>query len=289
MRKGMSWLSGISFLAVVLAGCSGTDGSPADDPLADGAAELELEATASTGVIRGIVVTEAIQPIEGATVTLKGAQTGETKTNEGGAFGFDDLAPGTYFLIIHKLGHTDSQQSAEVVAGVADPAIIKVLLVANLGELPSYDMFHFAGFLECNVVVVIVFFPCAIPFVGPVGNDNFDEAYNLTGNVSWIHTSLVWEPTQPVGTELYMNVGTPETEIVGYAGGPSPITVDVSGGDLEEFQGNAVVIEVSGNGEQGIAGAELQQSFDAYIVVFHNFLPPEGYAYHSDGDPVLPQ
>jgi hypothetical protein len=293
MRKSLAWVSAASLLALLLAGCSADDtpeSADADELFEEGAGELELAATATTGVIRGVVVDEAIRPLAGAKVTLKGETTGEAVTGETGVFGFDDLAAGTYFLTIHKQGYADTQQSAEVVAGVAEPDVVKVLLTAQPGTLASFEVYHFAGFLECNVVIPFFFFPCDLPVYGPVGNDNFDEAFNVTGNVSWIHTSLVWKPTQPVGTELYMNVGTPDTEIVGYTGGPSPQVVDIGDeDDLEQFTDSAVVIEVSGNGEQGLAGAELQQGFDAYIVLFHNFTPPEGYAYHSDGDPVPPQ
>jgi hypothetical protein len=294
MRTWTALAAAALFALVTLAGCAGKAPAPPADSIASGAQQLDLQATATTGVIRGVVVDDAIRPIDNATVTLQGTPPQTTKTNNLGAFGFDGLAAGSYFVQVHKRGFQDTQSSADVVAGVKDPAVVKILLAVKPGSLPSYDVFHFAGFLECNFVIPFFFFPCEVPGTPasnpmPVGNDDFSATYNMTGNISWIHTSLIWQPTEAVGTELYMNIGTPQTEIVGYTGGPSPQVVDVSGKDLDQFQNGALVIEVSGNGEQGLAGAEVEQGFDAYIVVFHNFEPPAGYAFYKDGEPTPPQ
>lgn len=294
--KALPAFAAACFLAASLAGCAGKTAAPSDS-LASNADNLDLQATATTGVLRGVVVDDAIRPIANATVTLKSGTPQETRTNALGAFGFDGLAAGTYFIAVHKRGYRDTQQSAEVVAGEAEPKVLKVLLPANPSELPSYDVYHFAGFLECNVALPLVFIPCQNPATGdPIGNDNFEATYNLTGNITFIHVSLIWQATEPVGTELYYNVfpkpGDDSTTCDPgcWTGGPSPLLLDIDSSKTQPFQDSGTVsIDVSGNGEQGLAGAELQQSFDAYIVVFHNFTPPEGYSYAADGDPVPPQ
>jgi len=101
---------------------------------------------------------------------------------------------------------------------------------------------------------------------------------------------VVWEPTQPFGTELYFNLLEPNGyTIVAFNGGVSPLTADANETVLQPLNAaHTVGIEVAGNGEQGVAGVNLQQSFDAYVVVFHNFTPPEGYAFWRDGNPRLP-
>jgi hypothetical protein len=83
--------------AALLAGCSGSNPSDksSTEPTFD---DLGLQATSSTGVIRGVVVDDAIRPVAGATVSLTGESTGETVSTAAGTFGFDALAPGTYFL-----------------------------------------------------------------------------------------------------------------------------------------------------------------------------------------------
>jgi len=275
--------------ATLLAGCSGKAATDSNS-LDQAAKDLDVQATATTGVIRGVVVDTAVRPVAGVHVmTQNGGKTYQANTTAAGAFGFEGLPAGTYFLKTHKPGYADTQTSADVVAGVSDPAITKIQVAADASTQPSFDVFHFKGFLECNVAIPFFFFPCVNPVTGQeIGNDQFSATYNVTGNVTWVHTSLVWTPTEPVGTELYMNVGTPQTEIVGYTGGPSPQVVDISGKDAAQFQDGRLVLEVSGNGEQGLAGAELEQDFDAYTVIFHGFAPPAGYSYWHDGEPVPP-
>src|SRR5687767_10257567 len=92
-----------TLLPTALPGGSGGGGDSEDPAAGVDFDELELEATATTGVIRGIVVDEAIRPVAGAEVgtTLPdGAGARNTTSADDGAFGFDGLPPGTYFLTI---------------------------------------------------------------------------------------------------------------------------------------------------------------------------------------------
>lgn len=280
--------------AVAFAGCSGGGGG---DPEADPTEGLGLEATDTTGVIRGVVVNQAIVPLEGVVVRIASLGMDAT-TNELGAFGFEGLEPGDYFLEASKPRYNRIQQSATVVAGESDPKIVRIQLAEDPSSRPTYELFQFDGYLECNVVAVIYYFPCRNPMTGePIGNDQFSAAFDIAGNVSFVHASMLWDPSQPVGTELYMNVGTPKVEIVGYTGGPSPQVVDISDDEngTEDFNDEKVVVfGVSGNGESGggtvpaLVGAEYHQQFSIYLVVFHGFKPPEGYAFYKDGTPVIP-
>src|SRR5688500_16195818 len=132
----MRILAAAALLAVsLLAGCSSpSGGSPSEDgPTFD---DLGLQATSSTGVIRGVVVDDAIRPIAGAKVTLLGEAPKDAVTTDQGTFGFDGLPAATYFLKVHKVGFADAQQSADVVAGVADPPIVKVQLLADATTMP---------------------------------------------------------------------------------------------------------------------------------------------------------
>src|SRR5687768_18580677 len=67
------WVTAVSALILTaLAGCSGGDGGkPA--PIEDDTdfQDLDLAATATTGIIRGLVVDEAIRPLGGAKIGLK--------------------------------------------------------------------------------------------------------------------------------------------------------------------------------------------------------------------------
>ena len=114
-------------LVPLLAGCA-DEAAPEVDDFAQNL-DQELQATEDTGIIRGVVVDFAIVPVADATVTLTGLDR-STQTNEAGAFGFDGLEPGTYFLEISKLGYNSTQASTDVEAGTDTPPVVKVRLEA---------------------------------------------------------------------------------------------------------------------------------------------------------------
>jgi hypothetical protein len=288
-------LTVLTLASIALAGCSGGGGGDkaGDDPTED----LGLEATDTTGVIRGVVVNEAIVPIPGVVVTL--LSTGQTaESNDLGAFGFEGLEPGSYFLTASKPGFKPVQQSADVEAGVEDPKVVRVMMLADPTTLPTYEVFHFQGYLQCSLIAGTpvtggVFMPCDIPFYGPVGSDKSYTTFAMNGNATWIHVSLVWTPTQAVGQNLYFNVldNYGDYNVPAYNGGPSPLTGDANAEAIAESKINEqgeFGFEVAVFGEAGFVGASVNQGFDAYIVVFHGFEPPEGYAYHLDGEPTIP-
>jgi hypothetical protein len=279
----------LALATALLAGCSGKGGAGAE---ADPTADLGLEATKTTGVIRGVVVDQAIAPVAGVLVSLSGG--GNATTNADGAFGFEGLEPGTYFLTAHKPGFADVQQSADVAAGVAEPPVVKVQMAADVSTLPTFDVFSFHGYLECSFVIPGFFVPCE-----GVGNDHNAATFAINGEATFIHVSLVWEPTQAFGRNLYFNVldNYDDYNVPTWNGGPSPLFGDANAtaiGDSRINEQQGFTFEVSSDGEgvpgvaPGLVGASLQQAFDAYVVVFHGFAPPEGYNYVEDGEPQPP-
>ena len=278
----------LALATALLAGCSGKDPAPDADPTSG----LGLEATKTTGVIRGVVVDQAIVPIPGVVVSLSGG--GNATTNADGAFGFEGLAPGTYFLTAHKPGFADVQQGTDVEAGVAEPPVVKILMTADVSTLPTYEVFSFHGYLECSFVIPGFFVPCE-----GVGNDRNVATFAIAGDATFVHVTLVWEPTQAFGRNLYFNVldNYDDYNTPTWNGGPSPLygnanATAIAGSKINEQQ--EFTIEVSSDGEgvpgvaSGLVGASLQQAFDAYVVVFHGFEPPEDYSYYEDGEPQVP-
>ncbi|MFA5943481.1 MAG: carboxypeptidase-like regulatory domain-containing protein [Candidatus Thermoplasmatota archaeon] len=128
--------------ATVLAGCSKGSDSTDDSGDAPG-----LDVTPTTGGIRGIVVDQAIVPVAEATVVISGGQN--TTTDAEGLFNFTGLQPGDYLLSVGKPGFTGVQASATVVAGVAAPPIVKVLLERLSTAQPYLDFYKLDGFYEC--------------------------------------------------------------------------------------------------------------------------------------------
>ena len=298
----MRLLSLLTLAALTVAGCSGGGGRKADDPTE----ELGLEATDTTGVIRGVVVDEGIRPLAGVTIALRATQLTAT-TNEEGAFGFEDLEPGTYFLEASKAGFKAVQQSTEVEAGVSQPPIVRVLLAADPTSLPSYEVFHFQGYLECSLLTGPFFWPCQNYATGEnIGNENSYAEYQVAGNLTYLHVSMVWEPTQAFGRNLYFNVldNYDEYQVAVFNGGPSPLFGNANASAIAQTDINEqgyFAFEAASDGEQAEvpdnpvtgpgsigAGASLRQAFDAFIVAFYGFEPPAGYSYLEHGEPEIP-
>ena len=139
-------------LLTTLAGCA-DEKATSDDPDEAIFADEDLpDVTDTTGGIRGLVVNEAIQPVEGATVALlSGGVSDQTDTTDGqGRFTFSGLQPGTYFLEVTHPLHDDVQQSVDVVAGVEQPPIAKVQLQRLFAGEPYVVTFPDQGFFTCS-------------------------------------------------------------------------------------------------------------------------------------------
>src|SRR5688572_5239098 len=97
MRR-VAWVA----LLVALAGCSGGEPASDDTPSAgdDIQDDYNVEPTATTGVLLGVVVDEAIRPVKDVKVAINLADgTPVTKTSdEEGRFAFGDLDPGVYLI-----------------------------------------------------------------------------------------------------------------------------------------------------------------------------------------------
>ncbi len=230
--------------AVALAGCSGGE-APA--PEAD-FQDIGLEATKETGVLRGVVFDAAVTPIPGVAVTAKGPgdETRTTETNEAGLFGLDGLAPGTWFVTAEKPGFVKAQTGVEVVAGVSDPPITKLLLERDPALAPYIQSLVFVGFIECSFSVVLL----RAAACSGVGNDQFLEEYTLDQPPAWLQSEMVWESTQSLGNEMQLSITDFSTDLqtrVNASAGPSPQYITVNETMAREFRfgvNNTVVLRV---------------------------------------------
>lgn len=127
-----------------LAGCS-------EAPEADLGDAPGLEVTDSTGGIRGVVVDDRIRPVADASVkvTGPGVERGTT-TDAEGRFAVTALAPGSYFVTVSSPVHREVQSSAEVVAGVEDPPLVRVQLERLFTQDPYSVQVVREGFFECS-------------------------------------------------------------------------------------------------------------------------------------------
>ena len=297
-------------LVFLLAGCSDSSSGGESEtalPPAD-FEEFDLVATSTTGVIRGIVVDEAIRPVANASVTLTpGDKT--TATTDAGTFGFDALEPGTYFLRVSRTGYNATQVSTEVVAGTAEPPIVKVLLVANAQQTPYVEVYSFTAFMTCGFSVIAT----------SVGCDTFEETASAFGDriyfpiqftslPTWIQGELVWQHTQAAGgMAIWQLAGCADTntDAAGshYCDGPpsqeSPALTFVGTDLILENENSMLSDGVQFNLFGGPmkecnvvfygCGVTLNQRYEVYAHVFYNWVPAEGWRFTADGEPQLPQ
>ena len=298
----MRSLAIVALLAgALLAGCTGS-GNGSDQASDSGPTfdDLGLEATDSTGVIRGVVVDDAIRPVAGARVSLNGEVAREGVSTDAGTFGFDGLPAGTYFLSVSKVGFFPAQQSAEVVAGVAEPGIVKVQLLADPEGQPFVETFVYEGFIECTTSVVVL---CGAPNLlleDNITNDRFTWDQSFSDGAQFVQSELIWESTQALSPALYFEMealngecDTSGETFLGSAEGPSPVLATIDQETIEEHElGTACPIYYSifaGDATSGAVpvgvGATVEQRFAMYIHVFHGYQPPEGWRF-SSGEPI---
>lgn len=287
---------------VPLAGCATPEETA--EPVIPAVEALELEATETTGVIRGLVVDEAIRPLVGAEVSLRGASEGVTTTTEEGAFGFDGLEPGTYFIKVSKVGFSDLQLSADVVAGVAEPAPVKAILPRLAGYLPYFSVRVFDGFIECTTSFLVL---CGLPnlLTGTnYTNDRFTWTWFFEPNATLMQAEMVWESTQSLSPTLYFEMepsGDCDDGFFNRTEGPSPIYATLNATQIEEgpldLECGIYFSLFSGHNEPlprqpvtgwGI-GVTAQQRFTMYAHTFYDFLPPPGWRFTADGEPTIPE
>ncbi len=300
------WVA-LAMVVVLVAGCS-------DKPDAQSQAtgdeqaptDYGVEATSTTGVIRGYVVDEAIRPLANVSVTL--VALNKTKaTGDDGAFGFDGLEPGTYFIAASKQGYHSVQTSTEVVAGESEPPIVKVNLVAVPGQQPYVEAFSTQAYITCGVAVVATSVGCStFPDVGRQLGDNVYFPFEFTQLPKWTQGELVWEQTQPAGGAMIWEIvdpnypGTPQPHTGYRETAASPALAYINTTLLEENQewvvgdGNGVLYRIFAGPHPACTGVgfgcglTLQQQMTAYVHNFFNFAPPEGWRFTVDGDPVVP-
>ena len=302
---GARALATLPLLMVALAGCSGGEEPPADELTPADFEELELQATETKGLVRGVVVDDAIRPIAGAQIDLRGGETTKsTESSADGLFGFDGLDPGTYFLQVSRLGFKTTQVSAEVVAGVAEPPITRVLLVADLSFVaPYYEQYIFEGFMECSAGGAAgggyVYLNACSASNEAFPNDKTFESYVLGGYPAWVQSEMIWESTQAVSTSMAHNFAYPSAGATdGWqdqsAEGPSPLlnTMDnvtakeyLEGEEFEEGDNLTLSMRIFTRATDGTGPAlTFQQRFTVYTTVFYGYLPPEGWTLRETGE-----
>lgn len=239
-RMRAAW-NGLAILLVALAGCNDaptTAGPPAG-------------ATATTGILHGIVLDDVLRPLAGVHVNATfGDQSWNASTSEDGRFRFTGLAPGTYFVEASKPQYGRHQVAAVVLAGVEEPPLQRLQLAFEVAARPFATLYKHEGYHECgmnamrvcsNVNILTWIVVCGQSggalCPGNVTGDRSLFFQDIDGPPSFIQAELVWDATLPTGTELsFLLGGGTEDELKGgvalpaynYTSGPSPLMARVS-------------------------------------------------------------
>lgn len=267
--------------ATVLAGCADEPAPAPVDP--DDEKFGELDVTEDTGAIRGLVLDPTIVPIEGARIALIG-ESKETVSDAEGAFAFDALEPGTYFMEISKVGYESAQQSALVVAGEERPDIVKVRLVPDPESLPLVDTQSWTGYLQCGV-------GSPAGSLNPCFETGSENTHNFTvsGVPDYVQIEAAWKGTNVLGDSLSIGILDPNGLASNFAGADcaSPCVFRVDRETLvanlgEDFTQYMVRV-FPGSGEDNPASVVVEQEFTIYATEFHRIEPDEDWLFVEDG------
>lgn len=305
-------------LAFALAGCTegGGETNSGGDPGADAPS---VEATSTTGGIRGVVVDDRITPIEGALIEVTGT-TKNVTTKADGLFSISGLEAGTYFIQASHPLFASTQQSVDVVAGDENPESKRILLTRTVFAEPYMQTLQYDGFIVCSVNLVVLLSeecgegvgvpdeecvpitgPCApIPppggsRVGGQSNNNVQFDFTIGAGAQTVIVEKVWEFTSEAGKALYSPISTEWSCLPSCSGngitsmdGESPLYASFDNATIleEEIIPDTTVISVFTWASPSYTGAVANQRYTDYVSVFYYVPAPEGWSLVAgDADP----
>lgn len=249
--------------AVVLAGCSGSDGEPMKVEVAPGQVITVTEAPKPThGIVSGIVGDDALYPLPDATVWILGLNLSAT-TDSNGRFAIVNVPAGVYILEGSKTDHATVQTTADVLPGETARAVL--LLQRIPSTAPYHVTFHQEAFTE---------FSGGGLRVGSNGTLSFSRddsrAVTLVLESRWGGTMLSSEP-DPLAYEL--EEVSRRTIIADRAPNPFSLHVDARilppGHDTFRFTVGPETLE---------ATVVAESRGDLYATVFYNEAAPSGWS-----------
>jgi hypothetical protein len=271
-------------LALAVAGCFGADELPED-----WAAESTdgPRFTATTGSVTGLVVTENLEPVKAARVSLSadGALAAQAETDARGRYALNDLEPGTYRLQVSATCCHEQVRGGVVEANrhTQVDALLRPFTAAEL-DLPYVEPLVWNGLMSCGVGLVLYGFSLC-PW-DP--NDDTTMSLDLSAGLEAVVFGLEWAPFGGLGKRMAVSVhevcsdGSGQVESCHtYARmeGDSPLVFVIESPDDEwSFadigSGRTIRFGVSPASD---AGAFWQQQFTLHYHLFFNHTPPEGY------------
>jgi hypothetical protein len=277
-------------VSMVLAGCTSGAG-PADDTTAPPQDPL-------LGAIEGAVLDDQALPLEGAQVGLRDSEA-SGRTGGDGRFLLSNIEPGSYDLLVSKVGYTSIAKRVAVEAGktTAVPIELKPVAVAA----PRYETNSTAGRFECSVALVdVLWLECpGSNTVWPTSSSR--SLFSKPLGVRHIVAELRWQATSAAtGNNLDFNiVNRNGSDCQWYANefGPSPLKIQVTIGQqfvnphspaatgcddkIIDDADTQLAFDLYSSPvyatDVATVGATLQQPFEIYYTFFFDMDVPEGF------------
>ncbi len=251
-------------VALVLAGCSGSDQPPA---VGQDSGEI--------GVVAGIVVTDEQTPAANATVGVLGdggqATLAQTWTDDAGRFRLEDVPAGGQRILVQKPGFLEVVRDVDVAAGQTTELELRLEPVdRGIGHV---EVVPLGGMIACGISTPLV------TATWSCGDDNHKAyvAVNVTRGVAATVHETVWESSsaltgQQLLTRLYVD-GAMHDRI----GGPSPLVRTIDGYDVDGTTeiGEQVYVNFATVNDPLVVA--YQQTFTTYFSVFYHQSVPDGY------------
>lgn len=265
----------LTALALLLAGCSGSNGSDNGADSGPSAGDVPM--------LHGYVVDLAIRPLEGVSVKVLDSNV-SVLSDAGGYYGFDGL-PTEQFLVLvaTKPGYIPQSKQVTLVPDV--PVRLNFTLEVEPVTTPSWYVLPYEGMVGCQVATV-----------GPTGNNTFDCNNGLEQRTRWDFAvepdlagaviEIYWEPRTEAGKSMSMHLETLElgqlNVVLGHVIGESPLRITVPPSAAQKYypQGGLMrlTVQAASDAEQNEAGIGesivFQQGFEAFASQFYVAVPP---------------
>jgi hypothetical protein len=283
MRPTALLAAAVLLASSLLAGCSGTASAPPEvivesKPVEEVHSNETLPAVftpspKTRGHIAGVVVDEAIRPIQGARVRLPGLDLART-TDRDGSFGFVDLHPGPYFITVEATGFYAAEAVLEVSAEEFTRA--KVILTRVPPPEPYKVTQSFEGYADVSDGELVLIWANGLF----CGSCQFDFYLDRPGLHTVVMEAAIESPANGDGLDhrLYGLNGT-QRVLMSYGESGTPMRLELRDADL----GSGDRFEL-GVYPTSFPAPQMSKRFQVFVTAFYNEGPPTGWSLVA-GDP----